>query len=174
MTLVKGVLAVKYTFWQRLAANHKEQMSLLMILVLFQMWGEERIGLIKSNPINIYLKTYSTIFPRVQECLIFLTSTLNSFQRVLKTAAAAHYLILVEVDGRCQFVGGKGSGELCRDWGWLRGSGLLFSYLSSQMGDELERVTLGTERSLAARDDERQRLCGRKREDALEKQKSDQ
>ena len=51
---------------------------------------------------------------------------------------------------------------------------MLFSYLSSQMGDELERVTLGTERSLAARDDERQRLCGRKREDALEKQKSDQ
>ena len=51
---------------------------------------------------------------------------------------------------------------------------MLFSYLSSQMGDELERVTLVTERSLAARDDERQRLCGRKREDALEKQKSDQ
>ena len=37
MILVKGILAVKYTFWQRLAASHKEQMSLLMILVLFQM-----------------------------------------------------------------------------------------------------------------------------------------
>lgn len=49
-----------------------------------------------------------------------------------------------------------------------------FSYLSSQIGDELERVTLGTERSLAARDDERQWVCGRKREDALEKQKSNQ
>lgn len=51
---------------------------------------------------------------------------------------------------------------------------MLFSYLSLQMGDELERVTLGTERSLAASDDERLWVCGRKREDALEKQKSDQ
>ena len=32
------------------------------------------------------------------------------------------------------------------------------------MGDELERVTLRTERSLAARDDVRQWVCGRKTE----------
>ena len=31
----QGVLAVKHTFWQRLAASHEEQMSLLMSLVLF-------------------------------------------------------------------------------------------------------------------------------------------
>ena len=29
------VRAVKHTFWQRVAASHKEQMSLLMILVFF-------------------------------------------------------------------------------------------------------------------------------------------
>ena len=33
--LVKGVRVVKHTFWQRLAPSPKEQMSLLMILVLF-------------------------------------------------------------------------------------------------------------------------------------------
>ena len=31
----EGVRAVKRRFWQRLAAKHKEQMSLLMISVLF-------------------------------------------------------------------------------------------------------------------------------------------
>ena len=35
MILVKGVHAVKHTFLARLAASHKEQMSLLIILVLF-------------------------------------------------------------------------------------------------------------------------------------------
>ena len=42
MILVKGVRAVKHTFWQRLAASqekvaasHEEQASPLMILVLF-------------------------------------------------------------------------------------------------------------------------------------------
>ena len=31
----EGVRAVKHRFWQRLAAKYKEQMSLLMISVLF-------------------------------------------------------------------------------------------------------------------------------------------
>ena len=35
MILVKGVRAVKLTFWQKLAAGHEEHMSPLMILVLF-------------------------------------------------------------------------------------------------------------------------------------------
>ena len=35
MILVKGVRAVKHTFWQRLTASHEEQMSPLIILVLF-------------------------------------------------------------------------------------------------------------------------------------------
>ena len=35
MILVKGALAVKHTFWQRLAASHAEHVSSLMILPLF-------------------------------------------------------------------------------------------------------------------------------------------
>ena len=53
MILVKGVRAVKHTFWQRLAASHEEEISQLMILVLFQIQGDARIGLIKSSPENI-------------------------------------------------------------------------------------------------------------------------
>ena len=33
--LAKGVCAVRHTFVQKIVASHKEQMSLLMILVLF-------------------------------------------------------------------------------------------------------------------------------------------
>ena len=35
MMLVEGGCAVKHTCWQRLAASHEEQMSPLMILVLY-------------------------------------------------------------------------------------------------------------------------------------------
>ena len=35
MIFVKGVYAVKHTFWQKVAARLEEQMSPLMILVLF-------------------------------------------------------------------------------------------------------------------------------------------
>lgn len=35
VTLVKGVRAVKHTFWQKVAAIHEEHMSPFMILVLF-------------------------------------------------------------------------------------------------------------------------------------------
>ena len=35
MILEKGVHAIKYTFWQKVAASHEEQMSPFMILVLF-------------------------------------------------------------------------------------------------------------------------------------------
>ena len=44
------------------------------------------------------------VFPRAHSAS-FLLSTLNSFQGCWKSAAAAaHDLILVEVDGKCQFV----------------------------------------------------------------------
>ena len=39
---VKWVHAIKCTLWQTVAANHEEQMSLLMILVLFQVWEDAR------------------------------------------------------------------------------------------------------------------------------------
>ena len=35
MILVKGVHAVKHTFWEKVAASHEEWMSLMMILMLF-------------------------------------------------------------------------------------------------------------------------------------------
>lgn len=35
MILVKGALAVKHIFWQRLAASHAEHVSSLMIVPLF-------------------------------------------------------------------------------------------------------------------------------------------
>ena len=44
-------------------------------------------------------------FPRTQ-IASFLISTLNSFQgKLMISSAVAHTLILVEVDGKCQFVG---------------------------------------------------------------------
>ena len=35
VVLVKGVHEIRHTFWQKVAASHEEQMSSLMILVLF-------------------------------------------------------------------------------------------------------------------------------------------
>ena len=53
MISVRGVPAVEHTFWQRLAASHEEQMSPLVISVLFSIWGDANPGLIKSSPENI-------------------------------------------------------------------------------------------------------------------------
>ena len=39
----RGIRAIKHTFWQKVAASHEEQMSLLMILVLFYIWEDARI-----------------------------------------------------------------------------------------------------------------------------------
>ena len=52
VTVVRGVCAVKHTFLQKVDASHEEQMSSLMILLLYKIQGDERIGLIKS-PENI-------------------------------------------------------------------------------------------------------------------------
>ena len=51
----KGVRVVKHTFWRRLPASHKEQMSPLMILVLFYVWAGERIWVHKFSSENIKL-----------------------------------------------------------------------------------------------------------------------
>ena len=70
------------------------------ILVLFWAWGNARIGLIKSE--NIYLKTYSAIFPRAQSSSL-LIYTLHSFRGYWGSAAVvAHDSIHVEADGKCQ------------------------------------------------------------------------
>ena len=44
ISLVTGIHAVKHTFWQRLAASHKEQMSPLMILVLLRYEEMQKLG----------------------------------------------------------------------------------------------------------------------------------
>lgn len=69
MILIEGVLAVKYTFWQACCQSQEADVTVND----FSAFSDMRRGknwAHKSNPINIYLKTDSTIFPRVQECLI--------------------------------------------------------------------------------------------------------
>ena len=96
--------AVKHTFWARLAASHKEQMSPIMILVLSRYKKMQKNGFIKSFE-NIYLKACSIrFFSRAQgsSLLIF---TLKSFHGYWRSAAAvAHDLIFVEVTCKWQFV----------------------------------------------------------------------
>ena len=58
--------AVKHTFWARLAASPKEQMSPIMILVLSRYKEMQKDGLIKSFE-NIYLKACSIgFFPELR------------------------------------------------------------------------------------------------------------
>ena len=44
MILVKGVHAVKHTFWQRLVASHEEQMPPLIILALSRYEEMQELG----------------------------------------------------------------------------------------------------------------------------------
>ena len=85
--LVKGgvVHAIKHIFSAegcctlvKATDSQEEQMSPWMILVLFYIWGDARIGLIKSSPKNGCLETCSAKF-FIAQCTSFLTSTLNSF-----------------------------------------------------------------------------------------------
>ena len=56
--LVKGKYMQSSThFLQKVSASREEQTSPRRILVLFYIRGDARIGLIKSSPENIYLKT---------------------------------------------------------------------------------------------------------------------
>ena len=73
-------------------------------LVLFEIWGDTRIGLIKSLEIN-YLKTCQSVPPTPQHRVPHFCSPLwNPFRGCWKSAAAAAYdLILVEVDGKWQW-----------------------------------------------------------------------
>ena len=54
--------------WSLLLVMSKS--SLWSILVLFYVWGDVRIGFIKSAPENTYLKTCSANFSLSTECLI--------------------------------------------------------------------------------------------------------
>ena len=83
----RGIRAIRHTFWQKVAASHEEQMSLLVVLVLFWIWEDTRNWAHK-----IFSWKYLTIwrpvvpvFPRAQSAS-FLISTLNSFQGMLRVS----------------------------------------------------------------------------------------
>lgn len=75
-TLYWSLLLVSWS----LMLSHEEQTSSWRILVFFYIWGDARIGFIKSK--NIYLKTCSASFPRSQSTFL-LTSTLSSAKGLL-------------------------------------------------------------------------------------------
>ena len=82
--LVNRGPAVNHTFWQRLAASHKEPISSLMILVLFYTLEEARNWAHKI--FGKYLTVWRPVlpvFPRAQSALLRISS-LKSFQVVLK------------------------------------------------------------------------------------------
>ena len=69
MSLVKTVSADKHTFWQKMAAGHKEQLSQFMMFMYkkYTYKKMEDIGLTKSSPENVYLKAYSASFSQSTE-----------------------------------------------------------------------------------------------------------
>lgn len=101
-----GVHAIKHIFfaegfWSR---HHHEGFP-----VPCYVWADTRIGLIKlSLKISTYLKTCSSSFFQSTECFICALYPGNSFRGNWRSAATAgHNLILIEVDGKCQFVGDR-------------------------------------------------------------------
>ena len=106
--LVKGKYMQSSThFLQKVSASREEQTSPRRILVLFYIRGDARIGLIKSSPENIYLKTWSASFSQSTEGLLpdCHPELLSGGWR--SAAAAAQDLILVDVDDKCQSVVGN-------------------------------------------------------------------
>ena len=109
MILVRWVHAAKYTFWQRLTAHCKEQMSQLMILVLFL---DMRRCKNWAHKIWKYLTIEADLFchfPQNTECLLHSWSPPWTLCRGCWRSAApeVHDLILVEVYGKCQSVVGR-------------------------------------------------------------------
>ena len=102
--------AIKHIFSQKVSTSlvksllvNKESLP-WRILVFFQIWGDIRVGFIKSTPENIYLRTSLASFPPSTECLISaLHPELLSGGCWKSAAAIAHDLILVEVDSKCQW-----------------------------------------------------------------------
>ena len=85
----------------QISASHEEQLSPWSILVLFETWGDARIGLIELASDNVYLKTCSARLSQSTGCLI--SSLHCELLSGTVSTAAAHDLILAEVDGKCQF-----------------------------------------------------------------------
>ena len=87
-----GIQTMEYIFFQKvstsfmkISVSHEEQSSPWRILVLFQIWGDIRTGLIKSAPENIKLsEVLSCQFPPPplqEQSASLLLSTLDSFCR---------------------------------------------------------------------------------------------
>ena len=82
-------------FWKvsislmKLFASHEKQSSPCRVLVLFQIWGDTRIGLINRlwKRLTIWRLVLSVV-PRAQRAWCLL-STLNSFQRWLKVSSSS-------------------------------------------------------------------------------------
>ena len=85
----------------QISVSHEDQSSPWSILVLFETWGDTRIGLIELTSDNVYLKTCSARFSQSTGCLIF-SLHCELLSGVVSTAAA-HDLIFAETDGKCQW-----------------------------------------------------------------------
>ena len=103
LILLKGEYMQSSTdFLQKVSASHKEHLPSWRILVLFQILGVTRIGLIKLAPENIFWKTCPTSFSQSTECLISALNP-NSFQRLLKISSCTS-IWFNPCRGRWQFV----------------------------------------------------------------------
>ena len=79
--LVKRDRSNQSHIWKKVAASYEEQVSLLMILVLFWIWEDARNWTHKI----FYLKACSARFPRSQNAS-YLISTLNSYRGMLEVS----------------------------------------------------------------------------------------
>ena len=79
--LVKRDRSNQSHIWKKVAASYEEQVSLLMILVLFWIWKDARNWTHKI----FYLKACSARFPRSQNAS-YLISTLNSYRGMLEVS----------------------------------------------------------------------------------------
>lgn len=93
-----GIPAGRHTSLQKLAPRHEEQMSPQRILVLFQLGGDTRIGLLKPSE-NTYLKTSFAKFSQSMESLIPNLSTLGSFQGMLTVSDGRWHVPILSWQG---------------------------------------------------------------------------
>ena len=90
---------------RKATASRKHQSSPWRVLVLFYIWGDTRIGLLKSAPEGIKLsKDMFWQFFRRTQCLISALHLEFLSRGCWKLAAATvHDVIFLEVNSKCQF-----------------------------------------------------------------------
>ena len=102
----RGFNAIKCLLYKRFSASHEDLMSSWKDLVFFEVWRDAKIGIIKSVPENIYLKTCTTRFPGAQSASLHLNSLRACWR---STAAVARVSISAEADGKCLCCSGAGN-----------------------------------------------------------------